>query len=79
MDIRWFKGIPDEVSEDDREKQVLGYRNAFDALREVLQREVQEFAPDYDIASWANKQADVNGANRMLRSILKLIDTQPKG
>lgn len=79
MDIRWFKGLPDGAKDEDREKQILGYRNAFEALREVLEQEVQESAPNYNTASWAYKQADVNGANRMLRSILKLIDTQPKG
>lgn len=73
MDIRWFKGIPKDQKEA-RKKELLQYRNAFDALREVLSQEVEDFSADYDCPSWSHKQADINGANRKLRSILKLID-----
>lgn len=73
MDLRWLKNLPEDVEEVDREKEVLGFRNAFRELTEVLERELKEIAPDYDTPSWAYKQADQNGYNRAIRSVLKLI------
>jgi len=72
MDSRWLKHTT-QADRDDRIKEVQSYRNAFDALAELLETEYEEFAPDYDISSWSHKQADRNGANRKLRSILKLL------
>ena len=72
MDSRWFKSVTREDQEA-KKKELLSYRNAFDALREMLEEELEDYAPDYDIPSWSHKQADRNGANRKLRSILKLI------
>lgn len=76
-DALWFKGIPEDGTAE-REKDLLSYRNAFDALREVLV-ELEDNTPpkaDYDSPSWAYKQADRNGANRILNRIRKLITVQ---
>lgn len=42
-------------------------------LRELLERE--EKAPDYDCPSWAYKQADKNGAKRILRELIRVLET----
>lgn len=73
MDLRWLKDLPEGVTPEQREKEVRGYRTAFRELKEVLEKELKEYAPDYDTPSWAYKQADQNGYNRAIRSVLKLI------
>jgi hypothetical protein len=68
----WLKGLKGEEREK-RIKEILAYRNAFNALKELLGDQYEESVPDYDCPSWSHKQADVNGANRMLRKIINLI------
>lgn len=70
MQTIWTKGFKDKEA---RKKEILSYRNAFDALKEVLEKEYEESVPDYDCPSWSHKQADINGANRKLRQIINLI------
>ncbi len=73
MDTRWLKGFT-PVEYDDRKKKVASYKNAFEDLRELLERELEDIpVPDYNNPSWAYKQADINGANRKLKEIIKLI------
>jgi hypothetical protein len=69
----WLKGLKGEEREK-RIKEILSYRNAFDALKELLEDQYEESVPDYDCPSWSHKQADVNGANRKLRQIISLLD-----
>jgi hypothetical protein len=73
MDSRWFRGVPPDEKEK-RKKELLAHRSAFELLAEVLEREFEEGAPNYDCPSWSHKQADRNGANRKLQSILSLIN-----
>jgi hypothetical protein len=74
----WLKGLKGEEREK-RIKEILSYRNAFDALKELLEDQYEESVPDYDCPSWSHKQADVNGANRKLRQIISLLDIkEPK-
>jgi len=68
----WLKGLKGEEREK-RIKEILSYQNAFNALKELLGDQYEESVPDYDCPSWSHKQADVNGANRMLRKIINLI------
>lgn len=70
MNSLWFKGYKGEEKEKRREE-ILSYRNAFDALLEILEEET--FSPDYDCPSWAYKQADQNGYNRAIRKIKNLL------
>ncbi len=74
MDSRWFKATPKNQRED-RKKEVQSFRRAFEALEEILIHEFEETAPSYEHAAWAYEQADRNGANRKLRSIIKLLKT----
>lgn len=78
MDSRWLKGIPEEDKEA-RRKEFLSYRTAFEALRELLvELEETPESPDYNSAGWAYHAADIAGANRKLRQVLKLIDHKEK-
>lgn len=71
MHILWVKGLRGKEKED-RQKEVLTYRNAFEDLREILDSLIEDQAPDYDCPSWSHKQADINGYNRALRKVIKL-------
>jgi hypothetical protein len=73
MDTRWTKGLTGKDKEK-RVKELQSYRIAFKELSDLLQEDFEEKAPDYDTPSWSHKQADVNGANRKLRQILKLLN-----
>ena len=75
MDSRWFKGKTKGEAKEARKKDVQSFRRAFGELTELLKEEFEDTpTPDYNNPSWAYKQADINGANRMLRQIMKLID-----
>ena len=74
MDHRWFKGLTGSEEKEARKKELRSYKNAFRELSELLQDDFEESVPDYDNPSWSHKQADVNGANRKLKQILKLIE-----
>lgn len=78
MDTRWLKSFsPDQY--EDRKKEVDSFKRAFVALAELLEKEGEDTpVPDYNNPSWAYKQADVNGANRKLKDIIKLITLKDK-
>ncbi len=73
MKTIWFKGLS-QAEKEDRKKFLLSHKQTFDTLKEVLENGFHKVDPNYDNASWAYKQADVNGANRMLQDIINLID-----
>ena len=66
MDSRWLKNNTKE--------EVLGYRNALDALKEILETDFKkkEAVRDYS-PGWEYKQVAVNEYNQVLTDILKLI------
>lgn len=72
MREHWFKGSKDREA---RRKEVLGYRNAFDELKEILNQHYRkkDAVLDYDSPGWANKQIAVNEYNRVLDDLLNLI------
>ena len=72
MHSAWFKGTKDKEL---RKKEVLGYRNSFDALKEVLERDYKkkENVRDYSDPQWVHKQIAVNEYNQVLDDLLKLI------
>lgn len=75
MHSAWFKGLTKE--EKTKRQQFLSANvEVFELLSEVLKENFEENVPDYSNPSWAYAQADVNGANRMLRRVLKLIETK---
>lgn len=77
MDSRWFKDSRTKEDKEARKKELLSYRNAFQELSELLEKEfIHEDGPDYTNSSWAYEQADRNGHNRAIRKIIKLINTK---
>lgn len=75
MHTAWLKG---HKNKEQRKKELLSYRNAFDELKKLLEDQFEESTPDYSSPSWAYEQADVNGANRKLRQIINLITVGDK-
>jgi len=63
MDHRWAG----------KEKAFKAHRSAFDDLTELLEGMFEKDEVDYTIPSWSHAQADRNGANRKLQSIIDLI------
>ena len=78
MQAVWLKGLKGPERER-RKSEVLGYRNAFDDLREILEQHymkkdaVRDYSP-----GWEYKQIAVNEWNSALDQLLDLIDLQPK-
>ena len=74
----WLKGAKGE-DRDKRKQEVLGYRNAFEDLREILEQyylkkdAVRDYSP-----GWEYKQIAVNEYNAVLDDILNLIDLNHK-
>lgn len=72
MQTIWLKGHKDK---DQRKKEVLAYRFAFDALREVLEQEYKKkpAVRDYEVPNWELRQVAQNEYNAVLDDVLKLI------
>lgn len=75
MQAVWLKGCKTAEQKEQRRKEVLAYRNAFDALAEILKT---EFKPknavrDYSSPNWMAEQIAVNEYNAVLEDIFKLI------
>jgi hypothetical protein len=53
----------------------MGYRNGFDALREILERDFKkkENVREYGDPQWVHKQMAVNEYNQALEDLLKII------
>lgn len=70
MQAIWFKSYRNK---EERRKEILGYRNAFDALREILEQKRKEPVRDYG-PGWAEKQIAVNEYNAVIDEVLNLIN-----
>jgi hypothetical protein len=66
MHTHWIKGLTGEKKEQ-RRAEVLAYRNAFDDLREILEKH-------YDVPNWELRQIAANEYNAVLDDILKTIN-----
>lgn len=78
MQALWLRGVKDSEREQ-RKKEVLSYRNAFDDLREILEQHYvrKEAVRDYS-PGWEYKQIAVNEYNAVLDDLLNLIDLNHK-
>ena len=58
-----------------RKAEVLNYRNAFDSLKEILERDFKkkQSVRDYDVPNWELRQIATNEYNQALDDLLKLI------
>ncbi len=72
MNTAWLKGYKDKEA---RRKEIMGYRNGFDALKEILERDFKkkENVREYGDPQWVHKQMAVNEYNQALDDLLKLI------
>ena len=70
----WVKGYKTEEKEK-RKSEVLGYRNAFDDLKKILEQEYKrkDAVRDYEVPNWELRQVSVNEYNQVLDDIFKLI------
>jgi len=68
----WFKGTKDKEA---RRKEIMGYRNGFDALKEILERDFKkkENVREYGDPQWIHLQMAVNEYNQALDDMLKII------
>ncbi len=68
----WFDGHKDKES---RKQEVMGYRNAFDDLKEILIKHYQkkEACRDYETPNWELRQVAVNEYNQVLKDVLDII------
>jgi hypothetical protein len=76
MQAIWLRSSKDK---DSRKAEVLGYRNAFDELKEILEQHYmkRDAVRDYS-HGWEYKQVAVNEYNAVLDDILNLIDLNHK-
>ncbi len=72
MHSAWFRGTKDKEA---RRKEIMGYRNGFDALREILERDFKkkENVREYGDPQWIHRQMAVNEYNQALDDLLKII------
>jgi hypothetical protein len=79
MQSVWLKGLTG-ADKEKRKGEVLAYRNAFDDLREILERHYKpkECVRDYSVPNWEQRQIAVNEYNAVLDDIMKLIDLNHK-
>ncbi len=74
MQSIWLKGYTGSDKEK-RKAEVLGYRNAFDELKEILEQNFKkkEAVRDYETPNWEYRQVANNEYNQALDDLLKLI------
>lgn len=74
----WTKGLRGAEKEE-RIKQVLSYRNAFDELRDAIEATFNKKEADREYGEgWLQRQIAINEYNAALDHILKLINLEPK-
>lgn len=74
MKAVWLKGLKGEARKQ-RQQEVLGYRNAFNELKQILEQEYKKKSSvrDYDTPNWEYRQVAINEYNQVLDDLLKLI------
>ena len=74
MQTAWVKGLKGQDKEK-RRAEVMNYRNAFDALKEILDRDYKkkQSVRDYEAPNWELRQIAANEYNQSLDDLLKLI------
>jgi hypothetical protein len=74
MQTAWLRGLKGPQKEK-RKAEVLNYRNAFDSLKEILERDFKkkQSVRDYDVPNWELRQIATNEYNQALDDLLKLI------
>ena len=76
MKAAWFKDCKSKKQKEAVAQVLQSNRESLDRLKEVLEPMLKDTTPaaDYDSPSWAYKQADRNGFNRAVTTVLDLIN-----
>jgi hypothetical protein len=76
MKAAWFQKCKTKEDKEALKKLVMSQRDTLDRLKEILEPMLKDTTPstDYDSPSWAYKQADRNGFNRALTTVLDMIN-----
>ena len=76
MKAAWFKDRKTKKEKEAVAQTLQSQREGLDRLKEILEPMLKDTTPaaDYDSPSWAYKQADRNGYNRAVTTVLDLIN-----
>jgi hypothetical protein len=76
MKAAWFKDCKTKKEKEAVAQALRSQREGLDRLKEILEPMLKDTTPaaDYDSPSWAYKQADRNGFNRAVTTVLDLIN-----
>ena len=76
MKAAWFKDCKSKKQKEAVSQVLQSNRESLDRLKEILEPMLKDTttAADYDSPSWAYKQADRNGFNRAVTTVLDLIN-----
>ena len=76
MKAAWFKDCKTKKDKESVAQTLQSQREGLDRLKEILEPMLKDTTPaaDYDSPSWAYKQADRNGFNRAVTTVLDLIN-----
>ena len=76
MKAAWFKDCKSKKQKESVAQVLQSNRESLDRLKEILEPMLKDTTPaaDYDSPSWAYKQADRNGFNRAVTTVLDLIN-----
>jgi hypothetical protein len=76
MKTAWLKDCKTKKEKEAVNQVLQSNRESLDRLKEILEPMLKDTTPaaDYDSPSWAYKQADRNGFNRAVTTVLDLIN-----
>jgi len=76
MKAAWFKECKTNADKDKVKQVIFSQREILERLKVILEPMLRDVQPasDYDNPSWAYKQADRNGYNRAVTTVLELIN-----
>ena len=76
MKTAWLKDCKTKKEKEAVNQVLQSNRESLDRLKEILEPMLKDITPaaDYDSPSWAYKQADRNGFNRAVTTVLDLIN-----
>ena len=75
MKSSWFQKCKTQKDKASVKQAILSQREPLDRLKEIIEPMLKDTVPssDYDCPSWAYKQADRNGYNRALTTVLEMV------
>lgn len=80
MLTEWFRGLKTPQEKDERRELVKAHAPVLEVLKEILEKQladklkVQQSKTAYGSPAWPYEQADSNGEQRALTSVVQLLD-----